>query len=112
MATGANPRRAFVIFWKDFSYRFVFSHEGSYCPWFELASGAGLSYQFFEGNSGWAELFNNWGRKERNSFIDVLESGPDRVWVRWTYFGVNLAKGFALEIPRTGYPLDSADPNI
>lgn len=88
-----NPRKAFVISWKDFPYRFVFSHEGSYCPWFELPSGAGLSYQFFEGNSGWAELFNNWGRKERNSFIDVLESGPDRVWVRWTYFGVNMKDG-------------------
>lgn len=88
-----NPRKAFIIFWKNFPYRFVFSHEGSYCPWFELPSGAGLSYQFFEGNSGWAELFNNWGRKERNSFIDVLESGPDRVWVRWTYFGVNLKAG-------------------
>jgi hypothetical protein len=88
-----NPRKAFVIFWKDFPYRFVFSHEASYCPWFELPSGAGLSYQFFEGNAGWAELFNNWGRKERNSFIDVLESGPDRVWVRWIYFGVNLKAG-------------------
>lgn len=27
-----NPRKAFVIFWKDFNYRFVFSHEASYCP--------------------------------------------------------------------------------
>ena len=51
-----NPRKAFIIFWKDFPYRFVFSHEASYCPWFELPSGAGISYQFFEGNDGWAEL--------------------------------------------------------
>ncbi|MEP6537405.1 MAG: carboxypeptidase-like regulatory domain-containing protein, partial [Bryobacteraceae bacterium] len=88
-----NPRRAFIITWKNFPYRLVFSHEGSYCPWFELPSGAGLSYQFFEGNAGWAELFNNWGRKERNSFIDVVESGPGRVWVRWTYLGVNMKEG-------------------
>jgi hypothetical protein len=28
-----NPKKAFIIYWKDFPYRFVFSHEGSYCPW-------------------------------------------------------------------------------
>jgi hypothetical protein len=85
-----NPKKAFVIFWKDFPYRFVFSHEASYCPWFELPDGAGACFQFFEGNDGWAELFNQWGRQERNSFVDVIESGPKRVWVRWTYFGVNV----------------------
>src|SRR5437868_15492423 len=47
-----NPRKAFVIFWRDFPYRFVFSHEASYCPWFEMPSGAAPSYQFFEGNDG------------------------------------------------------------
>ena len=88
-----NARRAVVVYWKDFPYRFVFAHEGSYCPWFELPSGHGLSYQFFEGNEGWAELFNDWGRKQRNSFVDVLEDGPGRVWVRWTYFGVNMKNG-------------------
>jgi hypothetical protein len=88
-----NPKKAFVIFWKDFNYRFVFSHEASYCPWFELPSGAALSYQFFEGNDGWAELFNEHGRKEKNSFVDVIESGPQRVWVRWTYFAVNVDTG-------------------
>src|SRR5919202_234218 len=90
-----NPKKAFVIFWKDFPYRFVFSHEASYCPWFELPSGAALSYQFFEGNDGWAELFNDEGRRERNSFVDVIERGPRRVWVRWTYFGVNMQTGAA-----------------
>ena len=90
-----NPRHAYVITWKGHPYRFVFAHEGSYCPWFELPSGAGLSYQFFEGNAGWAELFNEWGRKERNSFVDVLEAGPDRVWVRWTYIAVNMKAGEA-----------------
>lgn len=88
-----NPKKAYIVFWKDFPYRFVFCHEGSYCPWFELPSGAGQCYQFFEGNTGWAELFNDWGRKERNSFVDIIESGPKRAWVRWTYFGVNMASG-------------------
>jgi hypothetical protein len=90
-----NPKKAFIIFWKDFDYRLVFSHEASYCPWIELPSGAALSYQFFEGNEGWAELFNDYGRRERNSFVDVIESGPERVWVRWTYFGVNMQTGQA-----------------
>ena len=88
-----NPKKAFVVYWKDFSYRFVFSHEGSYCPWFDFPSGAGFCYQFFEGNEGWAELFNDWGRKERNSFVEILEPGPSRVRIRWTYFGVNKEAG-------------------
>lgn len=46
--------------------------------------------QFFEGNLGEAELFNDKGRRERNSFVDVIQSGPQRVWVRWTYFAVNM----------------------
>jgi hypothetical protein len=88
-----NAKKAYIIVWKDFPYRFVFAHEGSYCPWFEFPSGAGVSYQFFEGNDGWAELFNQWGRQERNSFVDIMESGPERVWLRWTYFGVNIVAG-------------------
>src|SRR5829696_2461119 len=90
-----NPKKAFVIFWKDFDYRFVFSHEASYCPWFELPSGAAVSYQFFEGNKGWAELFNDPGRQERNSFVEIIETGSRRVWVRWTYIGVNMQTGEA-----------------
>jgi hypothetical protein len=90
-----NPKKAFVIFWKDFDYRFVFSHEASYCPWFELPSGAAVSYQFFEGNQGWAELFNDPGRQERNSFVEIIETGPRRVWVRWHYTGVNMQTGAA-----------------
>ncbi len=90
-----NPKRAFIATWEHFPFRFVFAHEGSYCPWFEFPSGAGFCYQFFEGNEGWAELFNDFGRKERNSFVDVIERGPDRVWVRWTYFGVNMQSGEA-----------------
>lgn len=88
-----NPRRAFIITWKNFPFRFVFAHEGSYCPWFEFPSGAGHCFQFFEGNDGWAELFNNYGRKEENSFIDLIETGTKRVWVRWIYFGVNQHTG-------------------
>ncbi len=88
-----NPKKAVIVSWKAFPYRFVFSHEGSYCPWFEFPSGAGVCYQFFEGNDGWAELFNQWGRQERNTFVDIIEPGPKRVWVRWTYFGVNMTTG-------------------
>ncbi len=85
-----NASKAVVVFWKDPSQRFIFSHEASYCPWLELTNGAGMCNQFFEGNYGDAELFNDSGRKEKNSFVDILQSGPERVWVRWTYFCVNM----------------------
>ena len=88
-----NPKRALIVTWKNFPFRFIFSHEGSYCPWFEFPSGAGHCFQFFEGNDGWAELFNNFGRKEENSFVELLDPGPDRVWIRWIYFGVNQNTG-------------------
>ncbi len=88
-----NAKRAVIISWQKFPYRFVFSHEGSYCPWLEFPSGAGHCFQFFEGNDGWAELFNNFGREEKNSFVEVLERGPQRAWIRWTYFGVNQNNG-------------------
>jgi hypothetical protein len=85
-----NAKKAVVVFWKDHPQRFVFSHEASYCPYIELANGAGMCNQFYEGNLGNAELFNSMGRKEKNSFVDIVESGPRRVWVRWTYFAVNM----------------------
>jgi hypothetical protein len=85
-----NPKKAVVVSWKGRSERLVFSHEASYCPVLELPSGAAMCNQFFEGNLGEAELFNNMGRKERNSFVDIIESGPKRAWVRWTYFCVNM----------------------
>jgi hypothetical protein len=88
-----NPRKALIVTWHGRPQRFVFSHEASYCPWFEFPSGAGVCFQFFEGNDGWAELFNEHGRKEANSFVEVLEPGPQRVRVRWTYFGVNQDTG-------------------
>ena len=88
-----NPRKALVVTWSDRAQRFVFSHEASYCPWFELSDGSGVSFQFFEGNDGWAELFNQFGRMERNSYVEVLDSGPKQVHVRWTYFGVNEKSG-------------------
>ena len=92
-----NPKKAIVVFWKDHPQRFIFSHEASYCPLLELPNGAAMCNQFFEGNiegepdnnKGSAELFNNVGRREKNSYVDVVESGPDRVWVRWNYFAVN-----------------------
>lgn len=84
-----NPRQAIILTWKDHAHRMVFSHEASYDPWIELPNGVGLCNQFFEGNLGWAELFNNNGRKERNSFVDIVQSGPRRAWVRWNYLCVN-----------------------
>jgi len=88
-----NPRHAFIVTWKDKSCRFVFWHEASYCPYFEFPSGAGLCFQFFEGNDGWAELFNNHGREESNSFVEIVDQKSDRVQLRWTYFGVNMDAG-------------------
>jgi hypothetical protein len=85
-----NPKKAVIVFWKDRGERFVFSHEASYCPYLELPSGAGMCNQFFEGNWGEAELMNSMGRKEKNSFVDIIQSGPERVWVRWTYLAVNM----------------------
>lgn len=85
-----NARKAVVILWQDHPQRFVFSHEASYCPLLELPSGAAMCNQFFEGNLGDAELFNNMGRREKNSFVDIIQSGPQRVWVRWTYLAVNM----------------------
>lgn len=85
-----NPKKAVVVFWKDQPHRFVFSHEASYCPWLELTNGAGMANQFYEGNLGDAELFNTMGRKEKNSFVDIIQSGPQRVWVRWSYVCVNM----------------------
>ena len=85
-----NARRAVVVSWTGRPERFVFSHEASYCPLLEMPSGAAMCNQFFEGNLGDAELFNNPGRKERNSFVDIVENRPTRVWVRWTYLCVNM----------------------
>jgi hypothetical protein len=84
-----NPKKAIIVVWEGKAHRLVFGHEASYDPWMELPNGAGLCNQFFEGNNGWAELFNNNGRKERNSFVDIVQSGPERVWVRWNYLCVN-----------------------
>jgi hypothetical protein len=57
-----NPKKSVVIFLKDHSHRFIFCHEASYCPFLELPNGAAMCNQFFEGNLGNAELFNNPGR--------------------------------------------------
>ena len=84
-----NPNHSVVITWRGKPNRFVFCHEASYDPAMELPSGVGLCNQFFEGNNGWAELFNNNGRKTRNSFVSIVQSGPERAWVRWNYFCVN-----------------------
>src|SRR5215207_2902226 len=88
-----NPRRAIIVEWTHRAEKLVFWHEASYCPFFELSDGSGVCFQFFEGNDGWAELFNQFGRMEKNSFVDVVDRGPQRVHVRWTYFGVNQQNG-------------------
>lgn len=85
-----NPRRAVVVRWRGRTERFVFSHEASYCPLLEWPSGAAMCNQFFEGNLGDGELFNNPGRRERNSWVDILASGPEYAWVRWTYYCVHM----------------------
>ncbi|NBR58689.1 MAG: hypothetical protein EBT89_05965 [Opitutaceae bacterium] len=85
-----NPRQAVIIAWPGLPARFIFSHEASYCPIFEFPSGAAMCNQFFEGNLGEAELMNNLGRKEKNSSVEIMEAGPARAWVRWTYLAVNM----------------------
>src|SRR5208282_2475964 len=84
-----NPKKAIIIVWEGKPNKFVFWHEASYSPYFELPSGAGPCFQFWEGNLG-HELFNQYGRMERTSFVDIIENGPKRVWVRWTYFGMHV----------------------
>ena len=79
-----NAGKAVLVFWKNHPQRFVFADEASYCPFLELPNGAAMCDQFFEGNLGDAELMNNLGRKEKNSFVDIVQSGPQRVWVRRT----------------------------
>ena len=60
-----------------------------------------MQTEFFEGSNlyGDAELFNNAGRKERDSFVDILQSGPGRVWVRWTYFWLSANRTKRIPIP-------------
>jgi len=84
-----NPNDSIIISWRGKPHKVVFCHEASYDPWMELPNGACLCNQFFEGNNGYAELFNNNGRKTRNSFVNIVQAGPERAWVRWNYFCVN-----------------------
>lgn len=83
-----NPKKAIIIVWEGKPNKFVFWHEASYSPYFQLPSGAGPNFQFFESNWG-GELFNQYGRMEQHSFVDIIESGPQRVWIRWTYLDVD-----------------------
>jgi hypothetical protein len=83
-----NPQKAIIIVWEGKPNKFVFWHEASYSPFFLLPSGAGPNFQFWESNFG-GELFNQYGRMEQHSFVDIIESGPERVWIRWTYLDVD-----------------------
>ncbi len=84
-----NPKRAFIVVWEGKPHKFVFWHEASYSPFILLPSGVGPNFQFWESNFG-GELFNQYGRQERNSFVDIIESGPRRVWLRWAYFDTDV----------------------
>ena len=84
-----NPRKAVIVSWEGSPHQFVFAHEASYCPLMMVPSGVGLCNQFFKGNKGWGDLFNANGRKERNSSVDIVQSGPRRAWVRWNYCAIN-----------------------
>jgi hypothetical protein len=88
-----NPRRAVIVDWPGRTWQFVFWHEASYCPFIELNDGSGASFQFFEGNDGWAELFNQFGRLEKNTSVAIVARSPELVHVRWTYHGVNQSTG-------------------
>ncbi|MFC1727587.1 LamG-like jellyroll fold domain-containing protein [Patescibacteria group bacterium] len=91
-----NPEKAIVVEWHDFDgfdYRFVFWHEASYVPFWEFSDGTGLNYQFFEGADNCGELFNKYGRREANSYVQILESGPDRAKIKWDYFCTNKNTG-------------------
>lgn len=88
-----NPKKAIIVCWQNSGCRLVFSHEASYAPIIELPNGTAICNQWFLGNDDESELFNIMGRKERNSFVQVIQGGPDRVWVRWTYFSVNKTPG-------------------
>ena len=68
--------------------KFCFQHEASYSPFFLFPLGAGPDFQFWESNFG-GELFNQYGRMERNRYVDIIESGPS-VWLRWTYFDTDM----------------------
>ncbi len=81
-----NPKKAIIIAWGDKKHQFVFCHEASYVPLLMVPNGGGLCNQFFEAAGG--ELFCEPGRRERNSFVSIIESGPERAWVRWNYFCV------------------------
>jgi hypothetical protein len=73
-----NPKKAIIVVWEGKPNKFIFWHEASYSPYFELPSGAGPNFQFWESNFG-GELFNQYGRMEQHSFVDIIESGPQRV---------------------------------
>ena len=72
-----NPQKAVIVLWGKHAGRFVFQHEASYCPWMQLPNGMSLVNQFFEGNDGWAELFNDPGRRERQQFRRYCAKRPE-----------------------------------
>ncbi|MBU0975299.1 MAG: family 16 glycoside hydrolase [Patescibacteria group bacterium] len=93
-----NPKRALVISWPNKEYQFVFWHEASYVPYWEFPDGSGANYQFFEGANGSGELFNEFGRKDENSNVEIVSSNSKLVILKWFYYDVNKDSG-----ERVGY---------
>jgi len=83
-----NPKKGVVVFWKDSPCRFVFSHEASYIPFLQLPDGTAMCNNYFGGPND-SDLMYVTGRREKNNFVDIVESGPQRVWVRWNYLSLS-----------------------
>ena len=93
-----NPGRAVIVSWPGRDARFVFWHEASYVPFWEFPNGSGANYQFFEGANGSGELFNMYGRMDKNSNVEIVENSSKMIIVKWWYYDVNKDTG-----ARVGY---------
>lgn len=94
----SNPKKAVIVSWPDRESRFVFWHEASYVPYWEYPNGLGANYQFFEGADGSGELFNQFGRMEKNSWVEIVQNDSKLAIVKWSYYDVNMDSG-----ERVGY---------
>ncbi|MDD3647305.1 MAG: hypothetical protein PHS44_02280 [Candidatus Dojkabacteria bacterium] len=88
-----NPKRAIIISWPGKSYRFVFWHECAYSPYWEFPDGKGMNYQFFEGAHGSGELYNKYGRLDKNSYPEIIHNSSKLAIVKWWYYDVNMDTG-------------------
>ncbi|MFC1711032.1 hypothetical protein ACFLZ1_00440 [Patescibacteria group bacterium] len=87
-----RPYLATIVSWSDKNFRFIFSQEaGANDPFFELANGSGLRFQFYEGAHGSGELYNRFGRLIANSWTEVVQNDP--LIIKWEYYDVNMEDG-------------------